>query len=232
MRLSIILMILVVILGVATVSNTYALYHMNARLNNFIAGGSNNRPAANIANNDIAQAQAARIAASTDDDEVLGNKNAPVTIIEFSDFQCPYCAKFYLETFPEIYENYIKTGKARFVYRDFPLSFHPNAQKAAEAAECAGNQDKFWEMSDKIFKNQKALDNDNLKVYAKEIGLNEDAFGKCLDKGEAANEVKKDFEEGAKYGVQGTPAFFINGISVSGAQPYSVFEKIIEEELN
>src|SRR3989338_199678 len=99
----------------------------------------------------------ARIKASADDDPFKGSKDAPVTIIEFSDYQCPYCARFDQQTLPALTDNYINTGKVKFVYRDFPLAFHKNAQKASEASECADEQGKFWEMHDKIFENQQAL---------------------------------------------------------------------------
>ncbi|VVB92027.1 Thioredoxin [uncultured archaeon] len=172
------------------------------------------------------------VRASPDDDPVQGLKDAPVTIIEFSDFQCPYCAKFYFQTLPQIRENYINTGKVKLVYRDFPLSFHQYAQKAAEAAECAQEQGKFWEFHDKIYENQSALNNDNLKQYAKDLGLDIKEFNTCLDSGKMSQEVMKDFQDGSSYGVTGTPAFFINGKKLVGAQPYEAFQRIIEQELN
>ncbi len=168
---------------------------------------------------------------SIDDDSILGDENAPVTIIEFSDYECPFCARFYLNTFPQLKREYIDTGKVKLVYRDFPLSFHQNAQKAAEAAECAGEQDKYYEMHDKIFENQQAITATNLKEYAKEIGLNTNEFNECLDSGEMANEVQKDFQDGQSIGIRGTPTFFINGKLLRGAQPFEEFQKIIEKEL-
>jgi len=173
-----------------------------------------------------------RLQVSADDDPVKGSKDAPVTIIEFSDFQCPYCGRFYQQTLPLIEENYIKTGKVKIVYRDFPLSFHQYAQKAAEAAECAHEQGKFWEYHDKLFENQNALDVASLKQYASELGLDAQKFNDCLDSGKKASEVQKDFNDGSMYGVSGTPTFFINGIPLVGAQPYSVFEQIINQELS
>jgi len=168
---------------------------------------------------------------SSDDDPVKGDKNASVTIIEFGDFQCPYCEMFATNVLPEIEKNYIKTGKAKFVYRDFPLSFHQYAEKAAEAAECADEQGKFWNYHDKLFQNQNTLDTDNLKRFAQELGFNTTKFNDCLDSGKMTTEVQKDVSDGGSYGVSGTPAFFINGIDVQGAQPFSEFEKIIEQEL-
>jgi protein-disulfide isomerase len=168
---------------------------------------------------------------SIDDDSILGDEDAPVTIIEFSDYECPFCARFYLNTLPQLKREYIDTGKVKLVYRDFPLSFHQNAQKAAEAAECAGEQDKYYEMHDKIFENQQAITTTNLKEYAKEIGLNTNEFNECLDSGEMASEVQKDFQDGQSIGVRGTPTFFINGKLLRGAQPFEEFQKIIEKEL-
>lgn len=169
---------------------------------------------------------------SMDDDAFEGEEDAPVTIIEFSDFECPFCGRFYTQTLGQIKENYIKTGKVKLVYRDFPLSFHANAQKAAEAAECAGEQGKYFEMHDKLFEEGVSGGVASFKQYAKDIGLNTDDFDDCLDSGKMEDEVQKDFSDGQKAGVQGTPAFFINGKSIVGAQPYSVFEQAIEQELN
>ncbi len=187
---------------------------------------------------------------SADDDPILGEANAPVTIIEFSDYQCPFCRKFWTDTLPQIKTNYIDTGKVKFVYRDFPLdSLHPLAQKSGEAAECArdvGGEAKYWEMHDKMFSEQNILDSGSpqgpvtstvqysiadLKKWASEIGVDSSKFDSCLDDGKFASEVKSDFQDGAEAGVQGTPAFFINGKLISGAQPYSAFQAAIEAEL-
>jgi len=183
------------------------------------------------ANVKSAQKEVERVNVSAEDDPTKGSKNAKVTIIEFADYQCPYCGYFFTKVLPEVEKNYIKTGKVKFVYRDFPLNFHQNAQKAAEAAECADKQGKFWQYHDKLYQDQKVLDTESLKKYAAELKLNTDSFNKCLDSGEMAGEVQKDFEDGTKYGVSGTPSFFINGIPLEGAQPYSAFEEIIKEEL-
>jgi protein-disulfide isomerase len=170
---------------------------------------------------------------SVDDDPVKGEKNAPVTIIEFSDFQCPFCGRFFLEALPQIEEKYIKTGKARLVYRDFPLSsLHPMAQKAAEASECADEQGKFWEMHDKIFQNQGTLSLSNLKQWATDLKLDTKRFNTCLDSSKYASEVQKDFNDGQAAGVSGTPSFFINGQLLVGAQPFSSFQAAIESELS
>ena len=169
--------------------------------------------------------------ASFDDDAVKGNANAKVTIIEFSDYECPFCGKHFKETYPQIVKEYVDTGKVKLVFRDFPLSFHASAQKAAEAAECAGEQNKYWQMHDKLFSNQQALDVDSLKIYAKDIGLNTATFNACLDDGKMVDEVAKDFADGQSYGVTGTPAFFINGRFIAGAYTFADFKKIIDEEL-
>ncbi|RME53646.1 DsbA family protein [Candidatus Woesearchaeota archaeon] len=166
-----------------------------------------------------------------DDDPVKGNPDAPVTIVEFSDYQCPFCGRHFQQTYPQLVKDYIDTGKVKLVYRDFPLSFHPEAQKAAEAAECAGEQGKYWEMHDKLFQNQQSLGVANYKKWARELGLDGSKFDTCLDSGKMANEVKKDMADGQAAGVRGTPSFFINGRPVRGAQPFSVFQGIIEDEL-
>jgi protein-disulfide isomerase len=167
----------------------------------------------------------------SDDDPFKGDENAPVTIVEWSDFQCPFCARFYKDTMAQIEERYVKTGKVKIVYRDFPLSFHPFALKAAEAAECADEQGRFWDMHDKIFGNQGSLNEENLELWAQEIGLEYAKFNDCMDSGKMAAEVNKDLEDGSAAGIRGTPGFIINGKLVSGAQPFANFESIIEAEL-
>ena len=173
--------------------------------------------------------------ASEDDDPSTGDENAPVTIIEFSDFQCPFCQRFYQQTLPLIEENYVKTGKVRIVFRDFPLGFHQNAQKSAEAAECADDQGKFWQYHDLLFEKGSGdgtgLAVVDLKKYAQQLGLNVAMFNNCLDSGKYANEVAKDLADGTSYGVSGTPAFFVNGNFIEGAQPYSAFQEVIDAEL-
>ena len=170
-----------------------------------------------------------------DDDAVLGNPNAPVTIVEFSDFQCPYCGKFWKETYPQIKSQYIDTGKVKLVYRDFPLSIHEMAQTYAEASECAHEQGKFWEMHDRIFGDQQTgstlITSDGLKKIAKEIGLKETQLNACLDTHKYTEEVKKDGSDGEVAGVTGTPTFFINGKIEVGALPFSALQKDIEAAL-
>lgn len=171
---------------------------------------------------------------AADDDPSLGNPEAAVTVIEFSDFQCPFCRRFWVDTLPKIKTNYIDAGKIRFVYRDFPLSFHESAKIAAESGECADDQGKFWEMHDAIFREQETqaeLSKDNLSAWAKNIGLDMARFNECLNAGTHSAEVDKDFADGQAAGVSGTPTLFINGKIIVGAQPYSEFEKAIEKAL-
>jgi protein-disulfide isomerase len=198
----------------------------------FIANSNQMTNTGSQGENLAAQNAPSKIEVSIDDDYVKGDPDAPITIVEFSDFECPFCGKFYSQTLPSIQQKYIDTGKVKFVYRDFPLDFHKSAQKAAEAAQCAGDQGKYWEFHDKIFENQPSLNLENLKQWAVDLGLNTNEFNQCLDSGKHYEEVQKDMKDGADAGVRGTPAFFINGVFLSGAQPFSAFEKIIEEELS
>lgn len=161
----------------------------------------------------------------------FGKKDAPVTMIEFSDFQCPFSKMFFEQAYPQLKEEYIKTGKVKLYLRDFPLPIHPLALSAAEAVRCAGSQDKFWAMHDKIFKNQDALDVDSLKKYAGELSLDMAAFNACLDSGTHRAAVQQDVANGAAIGVGGTPTFFINGIIITGALPYEEFKAVIDQEL-
>ncbi len=157
-----------------------------------------------------------------------GPSNAPVTIVEFSDFQCPYCGREYpvIERLMKEYD-----GKVRLVFRHYPLEFHPFAEKAAEAGACAQDQGKFWELHDKMFTNQGKLAVDDIKGYAKSVGIDAAKFDKCLDSGEKKASVEEDMKAGTAAGVNGTPAFFINGLFVNGAQPYEQMKQTIDREL-
>jgi len=163
-----------------------------------------------------------------DDDPRIGPEDATVTIIEFSDFQCGFCAKA-SQTVKDIIKRY--PNDVRYVYRDFPSSYHENAFIAAEAADCANEQGKFWEYHDKLFENQNSLDKVSLKRYASQIGLNTSQFDQCLDSEKYREEVEKDISDGEKAGVEATPTFFINGDKIVGAQPYYVFKEIIDSKL-
>jgi protein-disulfide isomerase len=157
-----------------------------------------------------------------------GPAQAPVTIVEFSDFQCPYCSR--AETVVnEVLAAY--KDKVRLVYRDYPLPGHADATKAAEAAHCAGDQNKYWEMHGRLFANQQKLDVPSLKAHAKALGLDQGAFDKCLDSGEKAKVVEANRKAGEEAGVTGTPAFFVNGVLISGAQPLEAFKTVIDAEL-
>ena len=159
---------------------------------------------------------------------VKGPEDAPVTIVEFSDFECPYCARVN-PALDQVMNNY--GGKVRLVFRHFPLSTHANAQKAAEASLCAREQDKFWQMHDAMFKEQRSLGVEQLKEKAARLELDTAAFNECLDSSRHAEAVMADLQSGLEVGVTGTPAFFINGRVLSGAQPYDEIAKIIDEEL-
>jgi len=154
-----------------------------------------------------------------------GNANAPITIIDVSDFQCPYCGRA-KPTIDQLLSAY--PGKIKLYFIHFPLDFHEFAEKASEAAECAGEQGKFWEYHDLLFANQNALDVVSLKKYAKQLNLDSTKFDSCLDSGAKASVVSADFQQGVKAGVTGTPMFFMNGVKVCGAQPYAVFKQVVD----
>lgn len=176
--------------------------------------------------------------ADVDDDAFIGQADAPVTIIEFTDYQCPFCARHFTQTYGQIKQNYIDTGKVKYVSRDFPLSFHQFAQKASEAAECAEDQGKFWEMHDKLFETQAAWSGvadalPTFKQYAADLGLNTSTFDSCLDGGTHAQEVKDDMAAGSASGIDGTPGFWILGPDgqsqkISGAYPYETFAAAVD----
>ncbi len=181
---------------------------------------------------------------SLDDDPFKGNADAPITIVEFSDFQCPFCSRFFDQTLPAIEENYINTGKVKLVYKDLPLdNLHPNARPAHIAAECADEQGKFWGYHDILFENQaqwnKLTSTDlssQLNEYATTLGLNSASFDSCLLSQDIADEVNADTLQASSYGATGTPTFFIGNeedgfIKLVGAQPFSAFQRVIDEQL-
>lgn len=178
-----------------------------------------------------------------DDDPVKGDRKARLVLIEFSDFQCPFCARFVRETLPEIEKDYIKTGKLKYVFRDFPITAaHKDAFKAALAAGCALDQGKYWEMHDRLFENPTSFTVYNLTQSAEAIGLNKESFQQCLNKNEYETEVQSDFADGLKAGVNQTPTFFL-GLTepnspkvkvltvITGAKPYAVFKAAIDSAL-
>ena len=167
----------------------------------------------------------------------LGNKNAKVIMVEFSDFQCPFSKRAFERNFPRIKEEYIDKGKLVYYFFDFPLAFHEQATIAAIAARCAGEQGKFWEMHDLLFEKQEEWSGKEdakeiFKKYAKQIGLNEEQFNSCIDNEKYKDKVQADYNYGSRIGIRGTPTFFINGKKIVGAQPYEKFKQAIEEELS
>jgi len=163
-----------------------------------------------------------------DGEPAKGPANAPVTIVEYSDFQCPYCAKVgpTLERIAQAYPD-----KVRIVFRDFPLPMHPEAQPAAEAAKCAQEQGQFWAYHDKLFLSQAQLGGESYKKFAEELGLDAQRFAACYDEGKYRQDVMVATRDGQQHGVTGTPAFFVNGRFFSGAMPFERFQAVIEEEL-
>ncbi|MDE1862692.1 MAG: DsbA family protein [Thaumarchaeota archaeon] len=187
----------------------------------------------------------ARIAVSVGDSPAMGSPTAPVTMVEFSDFECPFCGAFFSQTFPQVEKNYIDPGKVRFVFKNMPLTgIHPNALEAALAAECANEQGKFWQYHNWLFTNQNSWVSLNstdvakaFKHYASMLGLDNSTFNSCLDSEKYSTAVNQDEQDGSKYGVTGTPTFFIGNdqrgyTAVSGAQPFSVFQQQLDSELS
>jgi predicted DsbA family dithiol-disulfide isomerase len=169
-----------------------------------------------------------RVPVDTGSSPIRGNPEAPVTIVEFSDFQCPFCVRA-RPTVSRVREVYGED--VRFAFRHFPLSFHEQAPKAGEAAACAGDQERFWEMHDRLWANPGRLQIADLKEHAAALELDTEAFNACLDSGRYASLVESDTEAGARLGVSGTPAFFINGRPLVGAQPFEAFASVIDDEL-
>lgn len=167
----------------------------------------------------------------------LGETNAPLTMVIFTDYQCPFCKRFEMQTFTEIKKNWIDTGKLRYVVHDQPLDFHPYAMKAAEATRCAGEQGKFWELREKLVTNAEQLQREKLPDYAQEAGLDVGKFNACLDSGRYIEKIKAEVAEASAQGVTGTPSFIIgksNGKTVEGAllvgaMPYLVFDQRLQE---
>jgi protein-disulfide isomerase len=175
---------------------------------------------------------------------MLGDASAKVTLIEYSDYQCPFCARHSRQTMPEIIKNYVNDGKVKFIMREFPIpALHPRASAASEAALCARDQDKYWEMHDILFNNQRKMSDEDLNGYASEIGLDTAAFGACMEQKKYAEQVEKDIAEGKLMGVSGTPSFVL-GLTdsedpdkvrvtkfVRGARGYPTFSQLIDELL-
>lgn len=175
-----------------------------------------------------------------DDDPMKGDPDAPVTIVEFSDYQCPFCRRFHNEVLPSIEKEYISTGKVRYIFRDFPLSFHKKAVPAAVSANCAGEQGKYWVMNDFLFNNPSKLDKESVLASAKELGLDYEKFKNCLSSNDYESEINNDFKKGREYGVKGTPSLFIGktgdgdkmeAIYLRGLRPFDSIKPIIEKLL-
>ena len=164
----------------------------------------------------------------TGDGPAQGPQDAPVTIVEFSDFQCPFCRRAE-GTVKQLLDRY--HDRVRFVYRHFPLEMHPRARPAAEAAACADEQGRFWDYHEKLFANPPALEDADLQRYATELGLDTTAFQQCVSQHKTKDVVNSDFEAGKAAGVSGTPAFFVNGLMITGARPVDSFTKVIDKEL-
>ncbi len=170
-----------------------------------------------------------KVEVAYDPARLKGSAKAPVTIVEFSDFQCPYCRNVQA-TLKEVAAKY--GDRIAFAHRDFPLrSLHPQAQSAAEASRCAGEQGKFWDYYDLLFTSQARFDPGALAGYARSLQLDEKQFDACVTGGKYRGKIEEDVQDGTRIGVGGTPAFFINGIFLNGAQPVAAFEKVIDEEL-
>lgn len=164
------------------------------------------------------------------EEPVKGSADARVTIVEFSDFLCPYCTGFSINTFPKIDEKYIETGKVKLIFRNFPV--HAGAWAAAEASECAHEQGRFWDYHDRLYAaGRESFTGKYLKQLAQELKLDSETFNDCFDTDRYDEEIKDDLRVGRRLGVEGTPTFFINGREVMGSRPFETFEEIIEEEL-
>lgn len=178
---------------------------------------------------------------SVADAPMLGRADAPVTLVEFSDYQCPFCQRFFATTLPDLKRDYIDTGKVRYVFRDFPLDrIHPQARKAAEAAHCAGEHAKYWEMHDLLFQNPRALAPPQLAEHARTVGVDGAKFEECLSSDRHAARIARALADAAAAGVQGTPSFvvgktkaddIVEGTLIRGAQPLEAFRRIIDQTL-
>src|SRR3990172_10921837 len=246
---------LVPILLVASIGLAFAVGMLWQKVQNLEGGGTTRIAGTQAGGTQAGNPQAAaqpqqptKGVVTVDDDPVLGDKNAPITIVEFSDYECPFCKRHFDETLPQLVKNYVDTGKVKIVYRDFPLSFHdPMATKEAVAANCAreqGADKKYFEFHDEIFKrtisNGNGLNDEKIQTIAKDLGLNTGKFTTCLSDQSQADEVKKDIADGTAAGASGTPTFVIgkttsngevDGDLVVGAQPFAAFQAVIDPML-
>lgn len=224
------LIALVVLLSLALLGTLYFAYQVYSIAQQIEAGTITTEGFSVDTNLDVSTTRDSnRKTAGTTDDPSFGNPNAKVTIVEFGDFECPFCA----QSFPDMralqleYKDHI-----HYIWRDFPLTgIHPDSQKAAEAGECAEDQGKFWELHDKMFINQNNLSVIDIKQYARQVGLDGNTFDRCLDSGRYENEVQADLADGIALGVRGTPTFFINDQLVSGVIPKESLEQVFQQLL-
>ena len=183
-----------------------------------------------------APAASDRVKVALGESYAIGAANAPVTMVAFVDYECPFCKRFDVQTYPQLKKQYIDTGRLRYVIRDLPLEFHKRAMKAAEASYCAAEQGRFWEMRDKLIVNSERLDAGLLPGYAKELGLADERFRGCLDSGKYVPRLQKSLDDARALGITGTPTFVIGksggdtleGVKVVGAQPYATFDSHIK----
>jgi protein-disulfide isomerase len=240
----------VVALAIATFFGGYILGGMNAGL---VGGGpttiagTQGGGSATVAPTGSQQAplptQQKIQSVSLDGAITMGTQDAPVTIVEFSDFQCPFCKRHFEDSFDQIEQEYVSMGKVRYVYKHYPLDSHQNAKQAAVAAECANEQGKFWEYHDVLFQKQTEWETQDantsattFKKYATDLGLNAGSFNTCLDSNKYEEKVDKELQEGSTYGVSGTPTFFIGNEQqgytlVEGAQPFTALKQTIDQAL-
>ncbi len=218
-----ILLVLFFALGVGT---GYLIWGLSPEADNSLAASG--QAAADIDEN--SPRKVTRYPVDADDDPAYGPADAPITIIEFSDFQCPYCQKWHAEVWPLLQKEY--GDRIRLVYRDFPLySIHPEAGPAAEAANCAGDQNMYWEYHTLLFSGESTLGAETYQTYAEHLQLDMSLFSECVESQKYKDEVSADFNYAGEIGIQSTPTFFINGVALIGAQPFEVFQEIINLEL-
>jgi protein-disulfide isomerase len=169
----------------------------------------------------------------------LGKSDAPLVLLEYTDYQCPFCNRFYTTAFPELKKQYVDTGKMRFVSRDYPLDFHPHSMKAAQATHCAGDQDKYWQLKDALMNNYSRLTPELITSLARDTSLDMAKFQACMDAGKYLPEIKEGIAAAQAVGINGTPSFvlgkvtgeYLDGYRIVGAQPYAAFESMAKEIL-
>lgn len=241
---------------IALVISSFIIGSLWTKVQYLQLGSSNSQAISNTNAQAAQQAAAPQVAppedttpkkVSIDDDAVLGDKNAKVTLIDFTDYECPFCKKYFDDTFTQIKKDYIDTGKIKYVVRDLPLSFHANAHKEAQAAECAreqGGDEAYFKYHDEIFKRTTSggtgISLDKLSGIATDLGLDGQALQSCLDSDKYKTEVDKDLADASAVGASGTPTFFIGrssadgiitGTKIVGAQPYSAFQTELDKQL-